>query len=246
MGHAARCGLIAALLAERGFTSSDRGLEAPRGFAAVTSRTVDLAEITRDLGKTWELAWNAYKPFPCGIVLHAGIDGCVQLRSEYALTPEAIAAVQVRMHPLGLQLAGKPEPVTGLEGKLSVYHAAAVALLRGKAGVAEFTDGCVQDPAVLALRARVSTVSDETLDKAAAVVTVTLADGRVLAREVAHATGSLERPLTDADIENKVRELAPRAFSDCHAWDIIELAWSLERLNDANALLRATVPQTGL
>jgi 2-methylcitrate dehydratase PrpD len=93
------------------------------------------------------------------------------------------------MHPLALQLAGKPEPVTGLEGKLSVYHACAVALIRGNAGVDEFTDACVQDPEVLALRARVSSVSDETLDKAAAVVTITLADGRGLEREVPTRSG---------------------------------------------------------
>ena len=243
MGHAARSGLSAALLAEQNFTSSDRGLEAQRGFAAVTSRTVDLDEITRGLGDTWALASNAYKPFPCGIVLHAAIDGCLQLRQEYALTSERIARVEVRMHPLGLQLAGKRAPATGLEGKLSVYHAAAAALVYGKAGVREFGDACVRDPAVVALRERVASVADASLDKAAAVVRVELADGSTVERDVPHAIGSLERPLSDGDIENKVRELAPHAYSDCHAWDIIEIAWSLERLNDANALLRAACPQ---
>jgi 2-methylcitrate dehydratase PrpD len=242
MGHAARSGLTAALLAERNFTSSGRGIEAPRGFAAVTSRTVDLDEITRNLGDTWALTWNAYKPFPCGIVLHAAIDGCLQLKAQHALTAEGIARVEIRMHPLGLQLAGKPEPATGLEGKLSVYHAAAVALLLGKAGVAQFTDDCVRDPAVLALRSRVTAVPDESLDKAAAVVRVELVDGTTLDCDVPHAVGSLERPMSDADIENKLRELAPSAFPTCNAQGIIEIAWSLERLDDAADLVRITVP----
>jgi 2-methylcitrate dehydratase PrpD len=240
MGHAAKSGLLAALLAERGFTSSERALEAPRGFANVLCRTPKLDEIARDLGETWELQWNAYKPFPCGIVLHAAIDGCIQLRSEYSLTSDRIARVEVRMHPLGLQLAGKPEPVTGLEGKLSVYHAAAVALLYGRAGVSEFTDACVQDRAVVALRQRVRAIPDESLDKAAAVVAIELEDGRRITREVPHAIGSLERPMSDADIETKVRELAADSYSECHAWDLIELAWSLDRLNDAGAVVRAT------
>src|SRR5687768_2825852 len=153
MGHAAKSGLIAALLAETGFTSSDRGIEAPRGFAHVSSRSVNLNEITDRLGETWELSWNAYKPFPCGIVLHAAIDGCIALRNEHRLTAEGIDRVETRLHPLALDLAGKPAPTTGLEGKLSVYHAVAVALLYGKAGVAEFTDECVRRPEVLALRA---------------------------------------------------------------------------------------------
>jgi 2-methylcitrate dehydratase PrpD len=95
----------------------------------------------------------------------------------------------------------------------------------------------VRDPAVLALRQRVVSVPDESLDKAAAVVRIELAGGQVVEREVLHAIGSLERPMSDADIEEKLRELAPHAFSDCRTWDIIELAWSLERLNDASALL---------
>jgi 2-methylcitrate dehydratase PrpD len=242
MGHAARSGLTAALLAERNFTSSERGIEAPRGFAAVTSRTVDLGEITRNLGDTWELTWNAYKPFPCGIVLHAAIDGCMQLRAKYALTPERVARVEIRMHPLGLQLAGKREPTTGLEGKLSVYHAAAVALLLGRAGVAEFTDERVRDSAVLGLRSRVVAIADESLDKAAAVVRIELDDSTTVECDVPHAVGSLARPMSDADLENKLRALAPSAFKACNAQDIIGLAWSLERLEDAAELVRATVP----
>src|SRR6185503_2698656 len=140
MGHAAKNGLLAALLAERGFTSSDRALEAPRGFLRVLGGEVDAGEITGRLGETWELSWNAYKPFPCGIVLHAAMDGCLQLRETHALRAEDVKRVDVRLHPLALELAGKPTPATGLEGKLSARHAVAVALLYGKAGVDEFTD----------------------------------------------------------------------------------------------------------
>jgi len=62
LGHAARGGLLAAVLAERQFTSSERVLEAPRGFAHVLGHEPQLDELTRGLGETWELAANAYKP----------------------------------------------------------------------------------------------------------------------------------------------------------------------------------------
>jgi 2-methylcitrate dehydratase PrpD len=125
---------------------------------------------------------------------------------------------------------------------LSVCHAAAVALLLGRAGVAEFTDERVRDPAVLALRSRVVAIPDESLDKAAAVVRVELIDATTVEYDVPHAVGSLERPMSDADLENKLRELAPSAFKACCAQDIIELAWSLDGLEDAAELVRATVP----
>jgi 2-methylcitrate dehydratase PrpD len=238
MAHAAKAGAMAALLAERGFTSSEHALEAPRGFANVLAKDAKLDEVTRGLGARWELSWNAYKPFPCGIVLHAAIDGCLQLRNEHALIMQAVDHVDVRLHPLALELAGKPAPTTGLEGKLSVYHAVAVALLYGKAGVAEFSDECVRRPEVLSLRARVSATPDESLDKAAAHVRVVLKDGRVLERDVPHAIGSLEKPMSDRELEEKFCALA--AGSGCDANAIIRSIWSLDALGDVARLVRAT------
>ncbi len=244
LGHAARCGLAAALLAERNFTSSTRALEAPAGFAHVLGHEPRLDELTRGLGDTWELAANAYKPYPCGIVLHAAIDACLALRAEAGFTANDVATVAVRMNPLALELTGRAAPVNGLEGKLSVAHAVAAALVQGAAGVAQFTDACVGEPAVAALRAKVATRPDASCDKAEAHVAITLNDGRRLERHVPHATGSLEKPMTDADIEKKFHELAGSSRAACHAWDVIEIAWSLERLNDAAKFVQAAAPET--
>ncbi len=243
LGHAARSGLVAALMAERNFTSSERVLEAPRGFAHVLGHEPQLDELTRGLGETWELAANAYKPYPCGIVLHAAIDACLQLRTEGGFAAEGVASVAVRMNPLALEITGRAAPTSGLEGKLSVAHVVAAALVHGAAGVAQFTDYCVREPAMVALRSTVSTQADASCDTAAAHVEIVLRDGRHLARHIPHATGSLEKPMTDADIEKKFHELAASSRSQCHAWDVIEIAWSLERLNDAAKFVQAAVPE---
>lgn len=239
MGHAAKSGVTAALLASRNFTSSERALEAPRGFGNVLGGAARWTAITEALGGTWELAWNAYKPYPCGIVLHAAIDGCLDLRQEYALTSRDVRRVEIRMHPLGLQLAGKPAPTTGLEGKLSVYHAAAVALAYGKAGVLEFTDECVNGPEVTALRQRIVANSDAALDKAAAHVRIELSNGSTIERDVPHARGSLERPLSDGDIERKFRTLAEPVCSERQASEIVECVASLETLKNAAVVMTA-------
>jgi 2-methylcitrate dehydratase PrpD len=124
-----------------------------------------------------------------------------------------------------------------------VYHAAAVALIRGKAGVAEFSDHCVREAPVVALRGKVHATPDVTLQEAAAIVRIELQNGRCVECDVPHATGSLERPMSDADLEIKLRELAADQYSDAEASEILRLAWSLETLGDASTLIRATVPK---
>ena len=243
MAHAARSGFAAARLAAKNFTSSEQGIEAPRGFAHVLATNPRLEAITGGLGETWALAGNAYKPFPCGIVLHPVIDGCIELRNEHHLLPAMIERIDVRSNPLALDLAGKKSPTTGLEGKLSVYHAAAVALIFGKAGVREFTDDCVRDPDVIALRQRVVPHADANVGAIEADVAITLKDGRRLEKRVLNAIGTLERPMSDADLETKFLELAAASHSNREAREMIELAWRLDTLPDAGELVRATAQQ---
>src|SRR5438552_3076127 len=92
-GRSAQNGYVAALLAREGFTSGERSLEGPRGFAAVQASTYDLSKITRGLGDDWDLRVNTYKPFPCGIVNHPTIDGCIQLHDEHHAPADRIDAV---------------------------------------------------------------------------------------------------------------------------------------------------------
>src|SRR5688572_13647572 len=95
-GRAAQNGMLAAFLAERGFTSSERAIEAPRGMAAVLAPGSRLEEITDALGERFEILMNTYKPYACGVVAHPVIDGCIALRS--GLKPEAVAEVRLRVH----------------------------------------------------------------------------------------------------------------------------------------------------
>lgn len=243
LGHAARCGLLAALLAERNFTSSERAIESRVGFAHVLGDKPNLDELTRGLGGTWELAANAYKPYPCGIVLHAAIDACLQLRAGSGVAAGDVASVNVRMNPLALEITGRATPASGLEGKLSVAHAVAAALVHGAAGVAQFTDACVNEPAIVALRAKVTTQADAGCHTAEAYVDIALKDGRRHAQHVPHATGSLEKPMSDAAIEKKFHELAAASHSERRVRDLIDIAWSLEQVNDAATLVQAAAPE---
>ena len=77
VGNAAKNGLAAALFAEGGFSGPESPIEGRYGFAAVTSDSADLARIADGIGQRWEVLNNAYKPYPCGVVLFPVIDACL-------------------------------------------------------------------------------------------------------------------------------------------------------------------------
>ncbi|MGQ0523331.1 MAG: MmgE/PrpD family protein [Betaproteobacteria bacterium] len=241
-GNAAKNGLLAALLAQQNFTSSNQGIEAKRGFAHVLSTQFKPGEITDRLGETWEISLNTYKPFACGIVIHPAIDGCIQLRNEYRLEAEDIVGIALRAHPLVLELTGKKTPQLGLEGKFSVYHSAAVAVIHGAAGEAQYSDESVRDPAVIALRDRVSASADASVHEDQVHITIKLKDGRVLEKFVEHAIGSLDRPMSDSDLEVKFRGLADGILSGSETDRLLKLCWEAGKLPDAAEVARAAVP----
>src|SRR5258706_3383196 len=152
LGRAAQNGMTAAYLASKNFTSSERAIEAPRGFANVLATARNYDAITDNLGTTWEGAPKTYKPFAVGIVIHPIIDGCVQLRNEHQLKAADIASISLKVHPLVLELTGKKTPQVGLEGKFSVYHSAAVAIIHGEGGEDVYSATCVRDLEVMTMR----------------------------------------------------------------------------------------------
>lgn len=206
-GAAARAGLLSALLAKHGFTSSPKAIEAPRGYVQVVSTKCDWNEAIGELGSRFEIAFNTYKPFACGIVIHPTIDAAVQLRAR-GVRAEDVDRIELKVHSLVLELTGKKEPKDGLEGKFSVYHGFAAGLAFGRAGEGEYDDAIVTREDMVALRRKVVATVDDSIDEAAADVTAVLKDGRRERVFVKHAIGSLERPMTDADLEAKFRSLA--------------------------------------
>ncbi|MGE5104215.1 MAG: MmgE/PrpD family protein [Betaproteobacteria bacterium] len=235
-GAAARAGLTSALMAKHGFTASPRAIEAPRGLAQTYSTKCTWSEITDELGQRYEISFNTYKPFACGIVIHPSIDGCIRLRAAHALLPENVARVDLRVHPLVLELTGKTSPRTGLESKFSVYHACAAGLVFGRAGEAEFSDEAVADPRVLALRERVHAIADRGIDEASVDVTVVTRDGKRHQLFVEHAIGSLERPMTDDDLARKFHGLVDPILGGARADALIASTMVIESAADVRSL----------
>jgi 2-methylcitrate dehydratase PrpD len=241
VGHAAQCGLMAALMAERGFTGSSQALEGPRGFGEVLGGGSSLDDVPSILGKHYALLRNSYKPYACGVVLHPIIDGCVALQRAGGIDASRVARIDLKVNPLVLELTGKKTPATGLEAKFSVYHAAAVALARGDGNEDEFSDEAVRDATVLALRERVVPEVVGGIGKDEAFVCITLPDGTSREHHVAHATGSIENPMTDQQLVQKFRRLSGFALSGERMDRLAELCWTLDEQPLATALNEAAV-----
>jgi 2-methylcitrate dehydratase PrpD len=238
-GRAAQNGFTAAFLAGQNFTSSNQGIEGARGWANVLSTVRNYGEIKDNLGAHYEISVNTYKPFPCGIVIHPAIDGCLQLRAQYRLAPEQIERIELKVHPLVLELTGKKTPQAGLEGKFSVYHAVAAAMVRGRVGEGEFSDQAVGEAGIVALRERVRTTIDRSIAEDQVRITMTLKDGRRLEKYIEHATGSAKNPMTDAQLEAKFSGLAEGVLKPDRVRKLMDLCWNIEKSGDAAEVARA-------
>jgi 2-methylcitrate dehydratase PrpD len=184
---------------------------------------------------------NAYKPYPCGVVVNPVIDAVLDLRQQHHLQAGQVESVIVAGHPLLGERTDRPAPASGREAQVSAQHSVAVALLHGAAGIAQYTDGAVSDPATLALRAKVHVQDDAAIPVGAARVAVRLDDGREFTAVIEHARGSLERPLTDAELERKLATLAAHGCPDLDAGPLVDAIWSIEGVKDVRDVVRRAV-----
>jgi 2-methylcitrate dehydratase PrpD len=242
VGNAAKNGLAAALFAEGGFSGPESPIEGRYGFAAVTSDSADLARIADGIGQRWEVLNNAYKPYPCGVVLFPVIDACLELRARLAPETEAIDRVVVRGHPLMRERTDRPNVETGRDARVSLQHTVAAAFLFGAAGLAQYEDDCVADPAVRALRAKVVFDEDPEAPVESATLTLHLADGTDQSEHIRHGRGTPGRPMSDAELDTKVQELAAHGAPFVDATGLIAAVRGIENEADPTRLMRLTVP----
>ena len=177
---------------------------------------------------------TSYKPYPCGFVIHPVLDCVLDWRRD---NPAAeVVRVVVRGNPLLGVRADRPDVSTGRESQVSVQHAVAVALVTGQAGIDQFTDACVRDPRVQALRSKVELVRDPAFATIAAAVDITTADGKVHRTQQKAARGSDANPMSDRDLEQKLREAAADWDSRHDIAPLIEAIWMLDQGADVSRI----------
>lgn len=241
VGNAAKNGLFAALLAAKNFSGPAEPLAGTQGFYNALNEAPDLSRLTDGLGESFAIMQTSYKPYPCGFVLHPVLDCVLDWRREHG--DAVVERVKVTGNPLLGLRADRPTITTSAQSQVSVQHAVAAALVTGKAGTEQFAQACVNDPAVAALRGKVEVTRDESFSTVAAAVEITTADGERHKLAQNAARGSDRNPMSDRDLEDKLRDAAA-------AWDprhdmapLIAAIWALDDAEDVASLAALTVPR---
>jgi len=247
-GWAAHAGVIAALLAQAGFTGPERVFEGRQGFYQAFAGGFDdtrLDQLLGSLGKVWEVEQLTFKPYPCGSIAHPYMDCALRLRAQHAIRPDQIAEIHCRtaagpVPRLWEPLAAKRRPPNGYAAKFSLPYLVAVMLIKGRAGLAEFTDEAVQDKAVLAVAAKVNYELDPSIDyprQFVGHVRIRLTDGRVVEEQQDHPRGGPDFPLTREALEAKFRANAGLLLSKEKTEQVIKLVAGIATLKQLTRLM---------
>jgi 2-methylcitrate dehydratase PrpD len=244
-GKAAANGIAAARLAQRGTKAETDIFEARGGYSHSLSTKVDFASMNDGFGERWELLFNTYKPYPCGIVAHPAIDGGLALSTKID-SVDSIDAITLRCHPLVPELMGNPQPQDGLQARFSAIHGVAAALCDRQVGLAQYEDGRVVRDDVRAVRAKTTLLPDTSVRRDEVFIETRLKDGSTLSHHVEHARGSLARPLTVDELMDKVRLLIDPHLGDGIAARLAAIVEGMEAAPDLDALFALCTPNEEL
>lgn len=234
---AAQAGFVAAMMAHAGFECGPAAVAGRNGVVEVIAPNANHQAITRDFGRHWEVLGNAYKPYPCGIVIHSAIDACLELVRKHEPDLDNIAEVAFDVTPGALALCWRRLPSSELEAQVSLYHWLATTLVHGEATVAQAQLACIQDPRVRELQSRITATSNPALAIDQAKVTMRMHNGTSHTVSIEHGVGSLIKPMSDDDLSTKFLSQARGVLNDDNARGLLAASWNVRQLENVASLL---------
>ena len=251
-GWSAHGGVIATLLAREGFRGPAMVFEGRHGFFRSFGGPHEYRfEKLLELGKEWEIPRLTFKSYPCGSISHPYMDCALKLKQKYSVRPERIVEVVCRtaegpVPRLWEPLYDKQRPTSSYGAKFSLPYSIAVMLVRGRAGLEEFTDEAIRNAQVLELAEKVRYELDPSIDYPrhfSGHVKIKLDDGQVLEENQPHPRGGFDSPLPPEEIDDKFRANARLALPEGRLDVIINSVKRLDKLpsiTDLTDLLKST------
>jgi 2-methylcitrate dehydratase PrpD len=247
-GHPAMSGIIAAKMAEKGFNGPSDIYEGIDGLLHAYSHRdqYDKSIITRDLGKRWEFTTSSIKVYPCCRYSGGHLDACLEIVEKHAPDPGKIKKILVRSSKYTIRLLAEPrkwDPKNVVDLQFSMPYQAAIAFVRGRAGVQEFTEESLRDPLAQKLMKLVEVVVDKEFERRypkqySSAVTVTMEDGTEYTAVVDNPKGDRRNPVTHQDVERKFRDLTVPVLGDeARVMKIITYVNQLEKSRDIAELI---------
>jgi 2-methylcitrate dehydratase PrpD len=246
-GRAAQSGVFAAMLASKGFTGGDNGLDGEWGFFQVAGGGADQDRITNVLGRPFSIVKPgvSVKPYPCGVLSHPSMDAMLKLVREHDITPEQVKRIRLRAGSNILEPLRYLTAKTELEAKFCLPFLLSSIVLRRRAGIREFTDEFVASQPAQRMMTLVETKFDPQIeakgfDKIRSVVEVDLNDGRsfVQASDDRYRGGP-DRPFTADELKEKFTDCASLALSEKRITQALKLINDVDRLKSVRELVAA-------
>lgn len=239
-GPAARNGVTSALIAQLGFTGAETIFEGEHGFLRAFTDQSDAARLIAGLDKPYRLDIE-FKPYSCARPIHNAIDCALDIRKRDHPALDHIRQIEVARHPDWAHYHQNKTPRTYHEAQVSLPYSIAVALKEGRALLKQYTDRKLKDPALVRLMSLTQITVDASLPRGVSChMTVTMDGGPRLVSQVDHPKGSIQNPMSDAELRAKFDSLAGPVLGAAHAAQIAELVGDIERCGDVGKLMRLT------
>lgn len=254
-GWAAQNGIAAAQLAAAGISGPPRVFEGRFGFFAShlqdPAAPKDFERLTGELGTRWESRYSSLKPYPAAHVLHPYIDALLRMRQTHRLDPADVVRIECPVAAFNVGIVCEPveekyTPATEAHCRVSLQHTIAETLCFGDLGRRAYEDSRRHDPEVRALARKVHYYVDPDFPgpgRFKGAVHVTLKDGRVLSDTQEHNRGSLENPMTDAELRAKFDDNASGFLSAPRRDRLADAIQTIERQEDAGAIVGLAIAE---
>jgi 2-methylcitrate dehydratase len=243
---ATQSGVLAALMAERGYTGPEHVVDGKEGLTHCFGPEWKLDVLTDGLGESWRITQCGMKFFPTEALTHAPISAVLDLVREHDLKPEQVEKVHIRSLARAADILSDPskyDPHTKETADHSLPYVIAAALVDRQVTPAQFTPEKIMDPAIRAQLRKVEVVGDPEIEKVfpalqRVIVTIRTTSGQEFTRQLDYPKGDPRNPLSDAEIEEKFTALAGPVLSRAAQKKVREAVWGLEKLESVSGLMK--------
>ncbi len=239
-GPAARNGVTAAMMAQLGFTGADTIFEGERGFLRAFTDQSDASQLLAGLGAPYQLDIE-FKPYSCARPIHNSIDCALEICRRDKPDLKRIKHIEIARHPDWAHYHQNVTPKTYHEAQVSLPYATAVAMVEGRALLEQFTDAKLQDPQLLRLMSLMKISVDASLPRGVSCrMTMTMDDGARLVSQIDYPKGSIQNPMSDAELRGKFESLAAPVLGAARAAQIADRVSDMENCASVRDLMEMT------
>jgi 2-methylcitrate dehydratase PrpD len=236
-GFAAQSGVKAALLSQAGLTGPSTVLEGKKGFCQAFSDEYDVNEITADLGNRFQILWTGTKPYCCCAAQHTSIDAASEIMKKRMVSADEIESITIVQRPREARTVGNIiEPQDIVSAQFSGRFGVAMRLIKGSNGFKDYSMINVRDAKILSVAKKIAYVEqpfkDVTSSSAPSRVIIKMKDGSSYEEQVEFAKGTVQNPMSEAEITDKFRELVCPVLQENKVEKIIQTITNLETIDD--------------